>query len=206
MIVIFNGPPAAGKDEATVQFTARGYQHLSFKEVLIEETVKHYDVTMDWFMDGYDDRTVKETPMAELEGLSRREALIHVSEDIIKPKHGKEFFGLQVASKIEEGKHYGISDGGFTEEIAPIIAKVGIDKIKLVQLLRLGCSYRGDSRKYFNGNVSKEYIIDKHTEIDPDDILPEKLPLYTYRVHNNGHLSEFHKTLTNIYKAIESEL
>jgi hypothetical protein len=203
MIIIFNGPPAAGKDEATAQFVERGYKHLSFKEVLIEETCKYFGVTREWFMNGYNIRRIKEEPKSALLGKSRRSALIHVSENVIKPKYGKDFFGQRVAEKIEPDVDYAISDGGFSEEIAPILKNVNADEIILVQLMRDGCSYHGDSRRYFNGDVYKEYVIGHSTTLNEADLLPERLPLYTFRIHNNGSLVQFHKTLREIYNFVQ---
>lgn len=206
MIIIFNGPPAAGKDEATAQFVNRGFRHLSFKDVLIDETCKYFNVKREWFMDGYDDRAIKEEPKSALHGYSRRSALIHVSEDVIKPKYGKDFFGQKVAEKIEDGVNYAISDGGFSEEIAPILEKVNPYEIVLVQITRDGCSYRGDSRKYFNGRLQNEMIIGHRTEIEEEDMLPEQLQLLTYRVHNNGTLESFHQILSDIYTQLSRSM
>jgi len=206
MIVIFNGPPAAGKDEATAQFINRGFKHLSFKDVLIDETCKYFKVTREWFMHGYDDRNVKEEPKSALMCRSRREALIHVSEDIIKPKYGKSFFGEKVAEKIQDGVHYAISDGGFSEEIAPILERISAEDIILVQLLREGCSYSSDSRRYFNGDLKKEIIVGKPSFINEEDILPTKLPLHTFRIHNNGCLDAFHSALTDIHDWVKARM
>ncbi len=62
MIIIFNGPPGSGKDEAASYFKRRGFKHLSFKQVLFKETIAFFDVDEEWFMNGYNDRTVKEQP------------------------------------------------------------------------------------------------------------------------------------------------
>ena len=206
MIVIFNGPPAAGKDEATAQFINRGFKHLSFKDVLIDETCKYFKVTRESFMHGYDDRNVKEEPVSALMCRSRREALIHVSEDIIKPKYGKSFFGEKVAEKIQDGVHYAISDGGFSEEIAPILERISAEDIILVQLLREGCSYSSDSRRYFNGDLKKEIIVGKPSFINEEDILPTKLPLHTFRIHNNGCLDAFHSALTDVHDWVKARM
>ena len=116
MIVIFNGPPGSGKDEAASLFKETfGFQNLSFKYQLFKETIAHFEVDKAWFMEGYDDREVKEKKEFALKDMSRREAMIHVSEDIIKPKNGKDYFGRMVAEEIEDGKNYAIADGGFTE-------------------------------------------------------------------------------------------
>ena len=101
MIILFNGPPASGKDCAADYFKDKGYKHLSFKYQLFKETFKYFDVTEEWFMTDYDNRTVKEHPSLHLGGFSRREAMIHVSENVIKPKRGLDYFGKMVAEEID---------------------------------------------------------------------------------------------------------
>ena len=200
MIVIFNGPPGTGKDEACLYFKKLGYKHLSFKEELFKETAQFYAVSLDWFLDGYDDRTIKERPEYRLDGFSRRKALIYVSEEIIKPRYGKEYFGLKLTKKIQSGYHYCVSDGGFEEELTPVINKIGADKVILVQLTRDGCDFSSDSRKYFNGNLVQEFVLRKETNISNFHILSKKFDIRTYRVHNNGTIQEFHSVLYSIHE------
>lgn len=200
MIVIFNGPPGSGKDEAATYFKRCGFKHLSFKYVLFRETISFFGVDEEWFMSGYNDRSTKEQPEELLEGMSRREAMIYVSEEITKPAFGKDVFGVAVANEIEDGKNYAISDGGFEEELVPLINRVGTQNIVLVQLTRDGCDYSSDSRRYFNGALVQEFVIGKPTNILKKYILPKKFPIRTYRVHNNGTLDEFHQTLHDIYE------
>jgi len=202
MIVIFNGPPGSGKDEAASYFCARGFRHLSFKEVLFEETIKHFKVTRSWFMDGYDDRSQKEEPKAALQGMSRREAMIHVSESIIKPNHGAAYFGEQVAEQIDAGIDYAISDGGFVEELHPLIEKVGLAGIIIVQITREGCCYSSDSRRYFKGDLRHEYVAGKRSEINPMHFLDKKFDIVTFRIHNNGTLEQFHEKLNDVSSII----
>lgn len=205
MIIIFNGPPGSGKDEAAAYFKRRGFKHLSFKYVLFKETISFFGVDEEWFMDGYNDRSIKERPEEFLDGMSRREAMIYVSEVITKPALGKDIFGVYVSKEIEDGKNYAISDGGFEEELIPIINRVGTKDIVLVQLTRDGCDYSSDSRRYFNGSLIKEYIIGYSSIIDSDYILPKEFPIRTYRVHNNGTLEEFHSILHDIYEKERNE-
>ena len=203
MIVIFNGTPASGKDAGTEYFAKNfGYEHLSFKYQLFKETFKLFDVSKDWFMDGYHDRKVKEAPSAQLGGLSRREAMIYTSEKHIKPKYGKSFFGDKVSEEIDVNKNYAISDGGFMEELYPIINKVGYDNMVLVQLVRDGCSYSSDSRRYFNGKPLEEYVISHETDLIEEHLLPEEIPILTYRIHNNGSLPEFYNILDEIHNKL----
>jgi hypothetical protein len=199
LIVIFNGPPGSGKDEAARYFKSHGFKHLSFKYQLFKETISFFGVEEEWFMNGYEDRSIKERPEELLEGMSRREALIYVSEEITKPALGKDIFGVCVAREVEDGKDYCISDGGFVEELVPLINRVGADNIVLVQLTRDGCDYSSDSRRYFNGKLVQEYVIGKSTRIIKEHVLPREFPIRTYRVHNNGSLAEFHNALHDIH-------
>lgn len=200
MIVIFNGPPGTGKDEACLYLKKLGYKHLSFKEELFKATTDYYGVSLDWFLEGYNDRSIKEKPESRLDGFSRRQAMIYVSEEIIKPTHGKEFFGSKLAKQIEDDCFYCVSDGGFEEELTPVINKIGADNIILVQLTRDGCDFSSDSRKYFNGNLIEEFVLRKETSIANFDILSKKFDIRTYRVHNNGTIEEFHGVLLKIHE------
>lgn len=206
MIVIFNGPPASGKDEAASLYKEKyGFGNLSFKYQLFKETIKHFDVDERWFMEGYKDRTQKEKAEFALQGMSRREAMIHVSEDIIKPKKGLDYFGKSVAEEIIGSNNYALADGGFVEELEPIIKKVGAENIVIVQLTREGCDYSSDSRKYFNGNLIKEWTIGQTTPVDKAYVLKEEMDVVTYRVHNNGSLHNLHGALDNIYNEINGD-
>ncbi len=202
MIILFNGPPASGKDCAADYFKAKGFKHLSFKYQLFKETFKFFDVTEDWFMEDYDNRAVKERPSAHLGGMSRRESMIYVSEKVIKPKRGLDYFGKMVAEEIDPNKDYVISDGGFSHELFPIMDKVGTDNFVLVQLVREGCDYSIDSRRYFNGNVLKEHVISSRTEINTKYILEHKFNVDTYRIHNNGSVEDLHNVLAHTWKDI----
>lgn len=201
MIIICNGPPGSGKDEAASYFKKHGFRHISFKHVLFKETIEYFGVPHDWFMRDYNDRKIKERPEKALGGLSRRKALIHVSEEVIKPVEGLDFFGRAVANEIEDDKDYAISDGGFIEELTPIINKIGTGNIVLVQLTRDGCDYSTDSRRYFDGNLIKEYVLNHQTPIKKQHVLPHKFAISTYRIHNNGAIEDFHGVLQEIYQS-----
>jgi hypothetical protein len=199
LIIIFNGPPGTGKDEAANFFEKLGFTHLSFKSALIKETVSFFGVDIDWFMNGYQDRAIKERSEKFLDGMSRREALIYVSEEITKPALGNDIFGICVADEIVDGTNYCVSDGGFVEELLPIINRIGSENIVLVQLTRDGCDYSSDSRRYFNGNLVKEYTIEFSTPIPQNHVLGEKFSIKTYRIHNNGTILQFHSVLQDIF-------
>jgi hypothetical protein len=199
MIILFNGPPKAGKDAAADYFKEKGFKHLSFKYQLYQETIKYFNVNRDWFMNRYNDRSLKEVPHVDLGHMSCREAMIYVSEERIKPRFGLDYFGKQVANEIDLSKDYCISDGGFVDELIPVINKIGSDNFVLVQLTRDGCDYSSDSRRYFDGNLVWQYVNSHITPVEKKYVLPHKFNVTTYRVHNNGSLTDFNNVLEEIY-------
>lgn len=200
MIILFNGPPRSGKDFAADYFKKKGFKHLSFKYQLYKETIKYFDVNEKWFMERYNNRAEKEVPSTLLGHMSCREAMIYVSEKVIKPKKGLDFFGKQVANEIEDDKDYCISDGGFIDELIPVINRIGSDNFVLVQLTRDGCDYSTDSRRYFDGNIVHQYVNSHKTHIEKKYVLPRKFDVRTYRIHNNGSIGAFHESLEDIYE------
>lgn len=208
MVIIFNGPPGSGKDAACEYLSKTyDYTHMSFKDQLFKETFKFFGVSKGWFMKGYEDRSVKETPVPQLKvngrKLSRRQAMIYVSEDFLKPKYGKSYFGDILASQINDvTKLYCISDGGFIEELQPIINKFGTDNITIVQLTRDGCSFSNDSRKYLNGNLVQSFVLETGTKIDSAYCIKLEDDIRTYRIHNNGSLEVFNETLSELHEKV----
>ena len=167
MIFVTNGPPGSGKDAASEYLVEiYGFKHMTFKYELFKQTFVHYGVSEEWFMEGYNDRTKKELPEELLGGKSKRQALIHVAEDIIKPTYGSDYFGQQAASNIKLPGQYCFSDSGFSTELQPLINKFGTEKVCLIQILRDGCDYSKDSRNYLHGKLCEEYVNGHKTTYD----------------------------------------
>lgn len=146
--IILNAPPAAGKD-LCADFIADAYgaNHIRFKDSLYEIAAEHAEVPVEVFKEWATDRKLKEIPLMALLGLSPREWLIRISEEVIKPTHGKDYFGKATAAKLQDGLNV-ISDSGFIEEFYPVAD--ASNKVVVVQLYRDGCSFEGDSRSYLN--------------------------------------------------------
>lgn len=76
--------------------------------------------------------------------------LIHVSENIIKPKYGKKFFGLKAVQAITEldGQAGTVvfSDGGFCEETECLVEH-GYE-VHIIQLHNKDFDFKQDSRDY----------------------------------------------------------
>lgn len=197
--LLFNGPPGSGKDAACSHLEEElGFKHLTFKRQLFLETIEHYGVSEDWFMGGYD-REGKERPEELLGGLSRRGALIHVSEDLVKPVHGKEYFGEKLAQQAVGESLICVSDSGFVEEAKPLLRFLGNDLV-VVRLLRDGCDFSIDSRRYIRGCLPKLEVVVGHRSLLPeeDDFHPGVLPARIHVLHNNGSLEELKSAVVEL--------
>lgn len=155
-IILFNAPANSGKDVA-VNYLHKQYGvfPFSFKKKLIEIVKCVYSLT-DEEVALYSSREEKEKPQSRLCGRSWRQALIHVSEDVIKPKFGKDYFGKAALEYIKQNNKSEIiacSDCGFVPEITPLVNAVGGENILLVYLEAEGCSFDGDSRDYVYHNA-----------------------------------------------------
>lgn len=199
MNIIFNGPPSSGKDEGCLFLEQEfGFKHLSFKDQLFLDTIEYFEVSSEWFFEGYNKRSQKEKPEDKLGGISRRDAMIFVSEEIKKKEHGPDYYGLQTAAKIDSNFSYCFSDGGFIEEVLPVINRLGTDNVCIAQLFREGCSFSSDSRNYLNGSLQEEFIINHRSKIEIED--KPFLPVRSYQIHNNGNVRDFHQTIRKILR------
>ena len=97
---------------------------------------------------------------------SSREALIHVSENLVKPVKGKDYYGKKLVEKIEDSseRFYFVSDSGYFEE-ASSVADKGY-RVIIAQLIRSGATFEGDSRSLLNKDDFKEYSNIKFCQID----------------------------------------
>lgn len=156
-IVLFNGPPGSGKDEAA-HSAAHAYDGrvLSFKNKLFDIALTVSGIPeQDWFeiYDAPRDSGLnKNTPLSTLGGLSQREFLIKISEEWVKPTLGEAYFGYALAEAIAgvENDFIFVSDSGFEAESRVLQETFGYENVVLVRLEREGCTYEGDSRGYLD--------------------------------------------------------
>lgn len=159
-VIILNGPAGCGKDTLARALVEMGFAKgvASFKNPMfnIAMAALGQDAYRE-FLDGYDDRARKEKPEGFLNGLSRRQFMIAISERFIKPVFGDDYFGKYLAGNLPDGDEvFVVSDGGFASEVAPIVA-AGHD-VRLVRLHRDGHTFEGDSRGYlYDINGVKDY-------------------------------------------------
>lgn len=176
--VVLNGPPGCGKDTIANRIVDEEHllpKHISpfqkhqFKDALYEHTAKHFQVDLDKFIHFASDRDLKDsTSLAGLGGRTPRQALIHVSEEIFKPREGVDYFGRVEARRVREhkGRLGGIinviyPDGGFESEIPPIESE--FDHVLIIRLHRDGFDFKGDSRNYLNlPNTETRTTVDEY--------------------------------------------
>lgn len=149
--IILNGPPGSGKDvlgEALAK--SLGANVKRFKDVLYSQTASFFGIPRKTLVSLATNRYTKEMPHPLFHGLSPREALIYVSEEVIKPVEGPYYFGRRLVEELEGITV--ITDGGFDEEVIPVVEKS--DYTLIVQLRRDGCTFDGDSRSYISYGIT----------------------------------------------------
>lgn len=185
--VILNGPPGCGKDtianmladESNGAFlNSQPITKLQFKDALYEHTARHFQVDLDKYIHFASDRELKDSKsLAGLGGRTPREALIHVSEDIYKPRYGNDYFGKVEANRVRElaGRLGGIinvvyPDGGFPDEVLAVESEY--DYLLYIRLHRDGFDFSRDSRNYV-------YLPDTETRKSFDVNLIDGRPAHT---------------------------
>lgn len=195
-VILFNGAPNSGKDES-----ARIMQQLldegsvvSFKTELYKLTAKHFGMNLSKFIKIAQDRNTKELKTKELinnsglsflqklklyviglfkmVGMSPREAMIFVSEEIVKPKFGSKFFGHKIVETMSEidSNFFFVPDSGFVSELQPLV-DAGYD-VHVVRIKRDGCSFDNDSRIELTDELLKPFGI-KGIDVDNNGTLDE---------------------------------
>ena len=149
-IIILNGPPGSGKDAlCKVICEHTRTKHLEVKARLFDLALSISGLTAPVWWGLYNDREKKERPTPLLGGLSPRGFMIYISEQVMKPLFGADYFGRYAAAQAESCPSDVIifTDGGFREEVK-LLAEVG--NVHLVHLYREGYTFDGDSRSYLS--------------------------------------------------------
>lgn len=154
-IIILNGPPGCGKDTIGNLLTKNvdHFMHMvSFKKPLFDiaaSMLSKRDFRK--FLLAYNYRELKESPLGCLNGMSPREFIIWISEEVIKPRFGSGYFGDRLTSHINEIGNYDVvcTDGGFIDEIISLVMNSN-HQVKLCRLHRNGFTFENDSRDYIS--------------------------------------------------------
>lgn len=204
-IFIFNAGIGSGKD--TICNELHGYLWVkdlnsyscAFKSQLIRDTLEYYDIPVCMWSGAFklfSDRELKETPLWLFDHKTPRQALQHVSEQVIKRKYGGHHYGKVLGEKIKEQDWCNISlvsDGGFTGEIIGLINLLGVEEYRfhIIHINRDGCTFEGDTRKL----LTKEMFHDKYQNL-----------LTFNSIDNNGKIEEaVDKALNIVLKHVDAE-
>ncbi len=189
-IILFNSPKNVGKSKAIEYLRDNGVSLISAecKEPLHSLTMTLFGVQPDRSWEIYNTRELKEVPLPEftvdldidehdwlcgLVGrdiaqtftvggflLSIREAMIYVSEVIVKPRWGEDWFGQARVRKMKGFDGYCpftpifCDDScAFVDELHPLIKYLGQENIILLRIHRDGFTFEGDSRNYIPDGV-----------------------------------------------------
>lgn len=91
--------------------------------------------------------------------LSVREAMIYVSEVIVKPRFGEDWFGQARVRNIKDWEdspfvtNFCDDSCAFVDELYPLIKYLGQENILLLRIHRDGFTFEGDSRNYIPDGV-----------------------------------------------------
>lgn len=176
LIVLFNGPPGAGKDTAAnvvkqwSDFARARNRSLVHIQEKFADPIKQICRTI-YGTKEFNEHDVfdkKSLPSDVFFGKSCREVQIATSEKFLKIQHGERIFGELLAKRIgdvcELKVHQGydsfmritdndtvlftVSDSGFEPEAKVLIERFGAQNVMLIRLHRDGHSFPGDSRNY----------------------------------------------------------
>ena len=149
-IILFNGPPRSGKDTATrmaLSMLGDKGAFYRFAEPLkdaVHAMIGYAGVNCEHF------NNVKNEVSKEFFGMSPRQMYIWLSEEVLKPKFGKDYFARIAVTKIKQMAQdvVVIADCGFVSECQALGEEFGFENVHVVHMHRNGCSFAGDSRNY----------------------------------------------------------
>lgn len=179
---MLNGPPRVGKDAAAAYLEQHySFRHYKFAAPLYEAVPALCQLsTKEW---DYLNRCHKEAPNTALMGMSPREAMIWISEGVMKPKCGTNIFGILALRHLltDNPMRVVFSDCGFNEECQVLLNMFGSKQIELVHLNRPGCNFSNDSRHHVD------------------------LGIPAHQISNNGTLDLLYQRLDYVVAQFESE-
>ncbi|AOQ26808.1 hypothetical protein [Vibrio phage S4-7] len=186
-VVVFNGPPRSGKGIIAKHLTENINSmdnnvpafHMEFKDELFKICANFLGKSVGSFLSNYDARCEDVINPSHLERIpewykdytgtigqrvvntqySKREFLIHVSENVIKPSFGDQAFGNALANNLPKDGYVFISDSGFKDELQPVIDHVGASNVLVVRINRDGCTFEGDSRDYLEPEMFNNEVL-----------------------------------------------
>lgn len=181
-IILFNGPPRSGKDTASdfamniLGNDAAKYRFAAPLKNAVHSMFGFKDVSEEHF------NSVKDVPNDAFYGLTPRQAYIWLSESVVKPKFGHDFWANVAVTSIKQLRRpvVVVSDCGFVEEANVLIKAFGKRNVAIVHLERSGTSFANDSRSYIDVEGCAKYkIVNDGTVHDLYDIVAHMIQDFT---------------------------
>jgi hypothetical protein len=142
-IIFLNGPPGCGKDTVGEILAKEGAAvPIKFAAPLRIAAAALY---------GIDESAIESMKAQKIAaGLTLRDFMIHLSEDVAKVWFGDECFGAIAAEKVCQigAPAIAVTDAGFELEVSRCIADLPDYAPEIWHITRAGCSFAGDSRNY----------------------------------------------------------
>lgn len=178
-IILLNGPINSGKDVLGEHLAKKlpNATTMMFKETLYDWASAMAALPQEVFVPLASERDTKEVPCSLLpknlatgRHYSPREWLIYVSEKIIKPRLGNDFFGQQSRSRMSANFYnYDtviFTDCGFVDEVLCLTCFYE-EQALLLQIYRPGCEFGPkDSRGYVNVDKVKTVKIQNDSTLE----------------------------------------
>jgi hypothetical protein len=157
LIVLLNGPPYSGKDTAAKALVAwRGGPKVAI--IRMSETIKRiahdlYGLPPDTPVEAFSG--CKDLPNAAFGGNTPRYVYIQVSEEMVKPVLGEDWFGHVAVIRAKAAQQRGarvvvFPDSGFDAEAEPLCRAFGRRNVMLIRIhaSTRGMSFANDSRSH----------------------------------------------------------
>lgn len=186
-VILINGPPRSGKDTLGVALqnelvdrrtTARVFRFATEVKNRTHGLFGMPGAVADAFEDG------KDEPREEFNGMTPRQAYIWVSEEVIKPKFGKDIFGRWLADEIARYDALDVAivtDSGFLLEAGAVEQR--FPDIGVIQISGRG-TFEGDSRGSVEVPGRPMAIINN---VDDADRLLARVPVLADAAVNFSH-------------------
>lgn len=164
-LLLLNGPPKSGKDTIVKELTQYlKFQHLKFSMPIKRAVAALLDIR-ESDLENYKDVG---TPILQPAGTTLKEyrdtprnLLIAMSEDLLKPRYGDDFFGRVFWQHAKQSASQLIiaSDCGFESEIERVVSNAGSRNCIIIRLHRTGTTFDGDSRSYLRDGICPTWDI-----------------------------------------------
>lgn len=186
-ILLLNGAPRSGKDTISTMLKKNASTSVHQEKFALPMKLSVpliYGVPRHKWENELDTARNKDLACTEFFGETPRDVQIGLSEDFLKPLHGKKIFGELLERRIKNIAHRSelecivVSDSGFYDEAKHIIDVFGADNIQLWRIHRAGCNFSGDSRGHIDLDDENVDSYDIVNDGSLDDLRCLVLPLY----------------------------